>query len=140
MNWIDYFDIEIVKVDVCPNIKGWKYYHFSIKSTMPFKNKDLKTDVVLLNGHSCNLIVQILPLDKDHIAPHQCWYGESMPSKEYIVSWLHGMIRGEIDVSYMCHTYFQFINYYVYMTRTFHAVKQYLGNELFLKFYYHKVA
>jgi hypothetical protein len=149
IKWNDYFKLDNITVLPCPHRPNWKYHHFDIVATKPFDifvNKRHKysleklmvyypVNVPISIGNCCKLIIQQLPITVPQIAPKQCFYGEGIPSIDYIVRWLRGLIRGDNNTSHMYTTAFEYMNVYVYMLRTFHALNGYLGDDLFMKFY-----
>lgn len=155
MEWTEFFDVCNVRVMPCPNKPEWSYHYFEIAATKPFdtlikarKNEITSNDylgrlmvffpmdIPMMTGNSCSVIVRQMPIHVPVIASSQCWYSDKMLSREDVIWWLRSLIRGEQNMTWMCDNYFQYINNYMYMTRTFHAVHAYLGDELFNKFYY----
>jgi hypothetical protein len=155
MEWTEFFDVCNVRVVPCKYKPEWSYHYFEIAATRPFdtlvkarKNEITSTDflkrlmvffptdIPIVAGDSCTLLVRQVPIQVPIIAPSQCWYSDKMLSKYDVVWWLRSLIRGEQNITGMWDSYFQYINYYMYMIRTFHALHAYLGDELFHRFYH----
>jgi hypothetical protein len=93
----------------------------------------------MLQGESCRLVLQLQPMQENHIASNLCWYGASMLPIEYIISWLQGVLNGQPNLYHLGDTYFEYIDFYIYTVRMFYTVQaylSYLGDDLFKKFLY----
>lgn len=137
MDWKQYFQIQVFEVIPCPYIEGWSYYRYHILPTKDFDTEHNKgKDLGMVQGHCCQLVLKLMPMEHNHIASNLCWYGASMIPIEYIIYWLQGVLNGHPNMYYLGDTYFEYIDFYIYTVRMFYTVQAYLGNDLFKKFLY----
>lgn len=138
MNWVDYFEIEPLQSFPCPNVEGWSYHYFNVlakKEFTMYKNLE-KKEIGIIQGHTCGIVLQMLPLKPQQIATNMCWYGQTLPPIEFTIHWLQCILNGTLNIYQLCRSTFDYVDYYAYSIRTFDAIQTYLGEELFKDFFY----